>query len=75
MSRVAAFNSTHLVLERPMPWDLFVGFANWEVHAYRPTISDVGVEGFSIVCMSQPYRGKRLDAQIVGYVRAQPWSC
>ncbi len=56
MTRVAAFNST---IERPLPWDLFVGYGNWEVHAYRPTVSDVGVEGFSVVCKSQPYRGKR----------------
>lgn len=59
ISRVAEVrgNSREVVLERPLPWDLFRAHGPKEFHAWRPRLHGVGVHGLSFVMQSARYRG------------------
>lgn len=58
VSRVAEVRSGgEVVLERPLPWDLFGAYDPKEFHAWRPRLQGVGVHGLSFVMQSARYRG------------------
>ncbi len=58
ISRVAEVRGGgEVVLERPLPWDLFDAHGPKEFHAWRPRLQGVGIHGMSFVMQSARYRG------------------
>lgn len=57
VSRVAAVNGGTVVLERPLPWDLWRSHRPKQLHRWDPQLSNFGVEGLSLVFRSPRYGG------------------
>jgi hypothetical protein len=55
VSRVV--NTTHVELERPLPWDLYTGSTIKELHVFRPSLSNFGVQGLRFEMLSSRYEG------------------
>jgi hypothetical protein len=57
MTRIADISGTTVTIERPLPWDLFSGYTPIALHAFKPSLANVGVEGFSMTFKSGHYGG------------------
>jgi hypothetical protein len=85
MSRVArVVDSTTLVLERPLPWDLYDKFDPKQIHIYKPGVANMGIQGLTIMMNSGRYgghfketgfQGIRFDGISNGFARGMGWVC
>jgi hypothetical protein len=57
MTRIANIQGTTVTIERPLPWDLYNGYNPIALHAFKPALANIGVEGFSMTFKSGHYNG------------------
>jgi hypothetical protein len=57
MTRIADIKGTTVTIERPLPWDLYNGYNPIALHAFKPALANIGVEGFSMTFKSGHYNG------------------
>ncbi len=57
-SRVAqVVDGTTVVLERPLPYDLYANFNPKRVWRFRPRLANIGIEGLGFLFLSPKYQG------------------
>jgi hypothetical protein len=59
MTRIAAIDSNTVTIERSLPWDLNADYTPISLHAIRPRLANIGVEGINITMMPGQYAGTR----------------